>query len=410
MRHLCFVIGFAWACGGGSDSPDAGGDGKSPEASNCAPVGAQGQFTRRAGNPRLRAGATTYTDGKIDMSISDPDVRWDGSKYQLYFATAHATSFNASDKTGVIRHATSIDRMTWTVDDAPAFAVNPDATAWDHDQSETPTVIYNPAAPADRRYLMLYSGSTGAFPYPGYTFNNYAIGAAISADGITFTRISAAESPHGKAGLVLTGKAAYPASTNGIVSDPELALVDGVYHLWFSSFACTGTMCETITDFGIGHATSTDGIHWAVLEAPIRSLLRASADTKTGGQQPSVVYDAEHCRYEMWLTSDVGTENDAQPIEFNNMMGVFKAESTDAVAWSLNYARPRDLQWSQTEAGEHLGLLTGADVAQNSTGRLMLYVGFDDQNVPSGFVLPDRTPTGFRPGVMTLQVSTRDLP
>ncbi len=409
MRRLCIVIALATGCGGGSDSPDAGADARPDGTSNCSPVGAQGQVTRRAGNPRLRAGAT-FTDGKLDLSISDPDVRWDGSQYQLYYATAHATSFSATDKVGMIRHATSVDRMTWTVADAPAFAVDPDPAAWDHLQAETPTVIYNPAAPADRRYLMLYSGAAGTFPYPNYTFNNYAIGAAFSADGVTFTRLPAAESPHGKAGLVLTGKDAYPASTNGIVSDPDLALVDGVYHVWFSSFACTGTSCETITDFGISHATSTDGIHWTVLEAPIRSLLRTSSNTKTGGQQPSVVYDAEHCRYEMWLTSDVGTENDVQPIEFNNMMGVYKAESNDGIAWSLDYTRARDLSWVPTEAGEHLGLLTGADIAQNSTGRLMLYVGFDDQNVPTGFFLPDRTAQGFRDGVMTLQVATRDLP
>jgi hypothetical protein len=40
----------------------------------------------------------------------------------------------------------------------------------------------------------------------------------------------------------------------------------------------------------------------------------------------------------------------------------------------------------------------------------MLYVGFDDQNVPAGYALPDRTAQGFRDGVMTLNVATRDLP
>ena len=360
-------------------------------------------------NPRYLPGAA-YTDGKIDTSISDPDVSWDGSKYQLYFMASHGTAFASTDQTQVVRHASSADRVTWTVDDAPVFTVASDAGAWDETHSETPTVIYNPDAPADRRYLLMYSGSRALFPHPGYNFQHYSIGAAFSADGKTFTRVTATESPHGKAGLVLTGKQVYPGSTNAIVADPELAFVNGVYHLWFSSFACMGPDCATITDFGISHATSTDAVRWTVLEAPIRSLLRASADTKTGGQQPSVIYDAAHCRYELWLTSDVGTENDAQPIEFNNMMGVYKGESTDGITWSLNYTRPRDLAWSATAAGEHLGLLTGADVAQNTSGRLMLYVGFDDQNVPAGFALPDRTPQGFRDGVMTLQIATRDLP
>lgn len=403
------MILLAAGCGGGGGSPDAGGDATTDGTSNCQPISAQGQFTRRANNPRYLPGAT-FTDGKIDTSISDPDVHWDGSKYQVYFMASHGTAFGSPDQVQVVRHASSADRVTWTVDDAPVFTVDPDPAAWDHTHAETPTVVYNPAAPADRRYLLMYAGAAGTFPYPGYTFNNYAIGAAFSADGVTFTRVSAAESPHGKAGLVLTGKQAYPLATDGIVADPELALVDGVYHLWFSSFACTGGSCETTSDFGIGHATSTDGVHWTVAEAPVRSLLRTSSDTRSGGQQPSVVYDAEHCRYELWLTSDVGTENDAQPIEFNNMMGVYKAESTDGASWSIRYDRPRDLQWSASEPGEHLGLLTGADVAQSSSGRLMLYVGFDDQNVPSGFFLPDRTAMGFRPGVMTLQVATRDLP
>jgi len=373
----------------------------------CAPIGAQGQFTRRTGNPRMVAGAA-FTDAKLDVAIADPDVQWDGSKYILYYSATHATSFTSTDDVPVIRRATSPDRMTWTVDDAPVLTVSTDVAAWDRTNTRAPTVIYNAAAPADRRYLMLYTGANGTFPYPGYTIENNAIGAAFSADGITFTRISASDSPQGKAGQVITGKTVYPASTNGTVADPDLALVNGVYHVWFSSFACTGTNCETVTDQGVAHASSTDGIHWTVSPAPIRSLLRMSSDTKTGGQQPSVIYDEEHCRYELWLTSDVGTENDVQPIELDNTMGVFKAESTDGATWSLNYMRPRDLLWSQTEAGEHLGIRTGIDLAQNTTGRLMLYVGFDDQNVPANSTLPTRT--GTQAGVMTLNVATRDLP
>jgi hypothetical protein len=376
----------------------------------CRPIGAQGQFTRRAMNPRYIPGAA-YTDGKIDISISDPDVYWDGSKYQLYFMAVHGTAFSPStDHVQVVRHASSADRVTWTIDDAPVFTANADTMAWDHTHSETPTVIYNPAAPADRRYLLLYAGAAGNFPHPGYGFPHYSIGAAFSADGKTFTRVPAAMSPHGKAGLVLTGKQVYPGALDALVADPELALVDGVYHAWFSSFACKDANCATTTDFGVAHATSADGITWTPKEAPVRSLLRASADTRSGGQQPSVVYDEAHCRFELWQTSDVGTENDAQPVELDNTMGVYKAESTDGLTWSLNYTRPRDLLWSATEPGEHLGLRTGIDVAQNSTGRLMLYVGFDDQNVPAGFTLPDRTPEGFRAGVMTLDVATRDLP
>jgi hypothetical protein len=378
--------------------------------SSCLPLPAMGQLTRRAGNPRLLPGVP-FLDGKLSTAISDPDVRWDAaaSRYQLYYTAPHATSF-AGPSELLIRHATSPDRMTWTVDDAPVFAPSPDPDAWDHSRAEAVSVIYNPDAPADRRYLMLYAGAARTFPFPGYTFPEYAIGAAFSADGIAFTRVPAAQSPHARDGLVITGKQVYGAATGAIVTDPELALVGGVYHLFFSSYACDGATCANPTDRGVGHATSADGITWTVVESPVRSLLRASIDRKTGGQQPSVIYDAEHCRWELWLTSDLPGENDVQPTELDNMMGVYLADSSDGATWHISYPSQRDVRWTVAEAGEHLGLEGGVDVAQNAGGRLMLYVGYDDQNIPSEFTLPDRTPAGSRPGVTALNVATRDLP
>jgi hypothetical protein len=405
-----FLLAVLTACGGTSATPDAPGITPDSPPNSCQPIPAMGQFVRRQGNPRMIAG-NAFSDGQIDTSISDPDVRWDDAaqRYELYYMAAHAMTF-ADARTQIIRRATSPDRMTWTVDDVAVLTASPDPAAWDHVNTETPTVAYNPDAPADRRYLMMYSGASGNLP--NYTFPEYAIGAAFSADGKTFTRVSAAESPHGKAGLVLTGAQTYPGAGGAIVADPEVAFVGGIYHLWFSSFSCEGPSCTNVVNFGISHATSADGIRWTVLEAPVRSLLRASADHRSGGQQPSVVYDAEHCRWEMWLTSDLANEHDNQPVDFNNMVGVYRADSTDGVTWHIFFTSARDLAWNQTspEPGEHLGLLTGADVAQNSGGRLMVFVGFDDQNVPTGSFLPDRTPQGFRSGVMTLNVATRDLP
>ena len=143
----------------------------------------------------------------------------------------------------------------------------------------------------------------------------------------------------------------------------------------------------------------------------MRSLLRTSALT-SGGQQPSVIYDSIHCKWEMWLRSDAAADVANQPVSFNNMAGVYKADSTDGVNWNVNYAFNRDLAWMPADpnaGGEDLGLLTGADVGMNGNGRLMLYVGFDDDNVPSGFALPLRA-GGATPGVFTLNVATRDLP
>jgi hypothetical protein len=418
MRSLLVFVTLAVAAGGcgGCGDPDPGTPDapKMPDApqSNCQPIAAIGSFYRRMTNPRIVAGTHTYGDAMIDVGVSDPDLRWDEptQTWNVYFHGPHAATFSGSI-TQMVRHATSADLQTWTLDDAPSLTANPDVAAWDHLNTETPTVVFNPDAPADRRYLMLYSGAARSFPFPGYTFPEYAIGAAISADGRTFTRLSAAESLQGKDGLVLTGDLVYPGTTGAIVADPELALVGGIYHLWFSSFGCTGTMCETITAYGVSHATSTDGIHWQVVEAPVLSLLRASAMLTSGGGQPSVVYDDIHCRWELWQTSDLPGDIDAQPIVFNNMAGVWHATSNDGASWTINFLGTRDLAWMSAADGEHLGLLTGADVAGKSTGRYMLYGAFDDQNVPSGFFLPDRSVSpGYRPGVMTLDLATRDAP
>lgn len=409
---LCCSITLA-ACGDdGASGQDAGADAR-PDAppSSCQALGATGAFQRRNGNPRLLP-RQTFLDGKLDISISDPDVRWDAASatWQLYYASSHGTSYQSTDQTGLIRHGASADRMTWTVDEAPALSLATDAQAWDHFRTETPTVVFDPNAAADRRYLMLYSGASEMFPHAGYGFPNYAIGAAFSADGKTFTRLPAAESPKGKDGLVLTAADVFATSSDGVVADPELVIVGGVYHLFFSSFSCNGTDCATVASYGIAHATSADGIHWTIAEAPVRSLLRAAADPKTGGGQPSVIYDTAHCRWEMWLTSDLAGEHDNQPVAFNNTAGVWHADSDNGIDWHINYAFARELSWTASAPGEPLGLLTGADVADNGNGRLMLYVGFDDQNVPNGFFLPDHTMTGFRPGVMAMNVATRDLP
>ncbi len=418
---LLIAIGVGVGCGDDSqgddavrvDAPGSDAPGIDAPASRCETIPAMGQFTPRDGNPRLRAGRV-FPDGKLDTAIADPDVRFaaESNRYDVYYMSGHGTAFNSPDVVQTIRRATSPDKTTWTILDEPALAAAPALDAWDHDHTETPTVAYNPAAPPDRRYLLLYSGANGTFPHTGYGFANYAIGAAFSADGVTFTRVPSAESIGGQAGLVLTGALVYPGAVGAIVADPEVAVVDGTYHLFFSSFACSGTGCATPTAYGVGHATSPDGVTWTVAEAPVRTLLRQQNVPTSGGSQPSVLYDAVHCRWELWLASDLAGDHDDQPADFNNMAGVYRAESLDGIGWNIDYSRARDLSWNAAapRAGEALGLLTGADVAANGNGRLMLYVGFDDQSVPDGFFLPDRTPTGFRPGVMTLNIATRDLP
>jgi hypothetical protein len=396
------------ACGddGPATTPDAPAGPDAPP-SNCQTQGATGQFIRRAGNPQLTAGAPLFDDGQVDLYMEDPDVHWDGAQWVAYWSATHAESFTAKDRVRLFRRATSTDRVTWTVDEEPALVQDTSPESWERSFLDAPTVALNPDAPADRRYIMLYAAADDLFQPAHYSYPAYRIGAAFSADGRTFTRISAEESPHDVEGLVLTPRQVF-STFDGVIGDPELVVVDGVYHLYFSSFSCSGSSCETPRSHGVAHATSTDGIHWTIVDAPVRSLLR-SADLTSGGDKPSVVYDPLHCNWELWLRHDSTQDVAGQPIDFDNMAGLYRAWSTDGETWNVNYAFRRDFEWDATKPGEKLGLRGGADVAIQGYGRMMLYVGFDDTDVPSGFELPSRS-GGAQPATMTLDVATRDLP
>ena len=373
----------------------------------CSPQSAVGAFYRREPNPRFIAGTHMFTGGALDTAIADPDLHWDEAtqRWRLYYQSPHGMTFDPPGAP-VLRHATSPDLAAWTFEDTPSLTLPVDGAAWDATHVTSPSVVYNPDAPPDRRYLMMYSGASGTLP--NWPFPAYSIGAAFSADGKTFTRVPAAQTPKFQDGLVFTGADAYPGSMGAIVADPEVVFFEGTYHLWFSSFGCSGIDCQTIDARGIGHATSADGIFWQLEAAPVPSLLRASADAASGGAQPSVVYDALHCRWEMWQTNDLVTDTNNQTVALANMAGVWHATSMNATSWSINYNGTRDLVWDEEAAGEGLGLRTGADVALKGTGRYMVYVGFDDENVPSGSLLPTQNATTA--GVMTLNVATRDAP
>ena len=354
----------------GCGQPAATTDADAPPASvdaidtTCQPQGAIGTFYRRTPNPRLIAGNKQFLDGKLDTAIADPDLRWDetSQRWHLYYQSPHGTF--AAPGTTVIRHATSATLATWTFDDVPALAL---------DGAAAPSVTYNPD---QHGYLMLYAMAGG-------------LGAATSSDGALFTSV----------GLVLSASNVYP--NGGTLGDPEVVYARGLYHLWLSS---AGPQI-----FGIAHATSMDGMHWTVEAAPVTSLLRASADKTTGGAKPSAIYDELHCRWEMWLTNDVAGDSASQPVLLDNSSGVWHATSTNATSWSMSYTQARDVSWDGSASGEHLGMRGGADVAAKSTGRYMVYVGFDDANVPTGSLLPSRA-GGTRSGVMTLDVAARDAP
>ncbi len=365
-----------------------------------------GALTREAHNPVLLPGLEV--DGETDWLIADPDLRWDdeASELVVYYHAPHGESFSG-ELTQAIRRATSPDGVTWTVSETHALSVAEDEDAWDHENTETPSVATADSGDMAGTTVMVYSGANGLLS--GQAFAEYAIGVAFSEDGETFTRLSAGESPHGEAGLALTFSDVYPDSDAGVLADPEIVFHDGVWHLWFSSFGCSSG-CSVVDAYGIAHASSEDAIHWTVdADAPLSALLRDPGSPTTGGSQPSVLWDAERCQWELWMTSDTDGASDDQPVAFNNASGFFRATSPDGADWSVDLDAP-DLSWDADAPGEDLGLLTGADAAVTPEGRVLAYVGFTAEDVPAGFYLPVQTsydPAGYAAGMTALNLAWR---
>ncbi len=359
---------------------------------------------KRDPTPILTAGARR--DGLLDIAIGDPDVLYDKDTgmWHLWYQTGRASSYTSSDNRMVIRHAQSKDAgSNWMVDSEPALTLPEDSSAWDANYSETPSVVYDPNAPADRRYKLYYSGASGMHPLG---FPDYQIGLAISADGRNFTRIPASESPYHQAGLVLRAADALPDVKNlagGIVADPEVQLIDGIYHLWFSSFANDAD--NRFLAFGISHATSADGIHWkASPNNPIPSLRNSD---NAGGQQPSVAWNSELERWEMWFTSDTDKETAQIPSAFNPSLGFWRATSKDAITWEVDYSAPRDVYWRPASLDENNGLLTGGEVVIVDGIRHLFYTGWGSVNVPEGFIVPVRDSRKYVPAVLNLIHATQ---
>ncbi len=213
---------------------------------------------------------------------------------------------------------------------------------------------------------------------------------------------------YGQAGLVLRVAEALtdvPTLTGGVVADPEAQLVNGVYHLWFSSFA--NDVDYNFLAFGISHATSSYGIHWIPSpNNPIPSLRNVD---NSGGQQPSVAWNPALQRWEMWFTSDTDEDVAQIPSTFNPALGFWSATSVDALSWEVDYSVPRDVYWQPDSLYEEHGLLTGADVVIVNGVRHLFYTGWGSNEAPEGFVVPVRDRREFVPAVLNLIHATKDV-
>lgn len=357
----------------------------------------------RSEDPLLVAGSLG-SDGKRENLIADPDVVYDPltGTWHLYYATNRSSSYtDDSDREYYIQHATSTDGTDWVLDSGQALSLPLTSGAWDAIRVETPSVLIDPTAPADRRFKLYYSGAndftSGGFP-------NYQLGLAFSSDGSNFSRLSAAESPYAESGAVLrVGEVLghLAGFDSGVLADPEIQLIDGTYNLWFSSFAQNAS--GGVLAFGISRATSADGINWtADNNSPVPSLLWP--DTGVGGQQPSVTYNPALDRWETYFTSDAANELTSMPSTFNPSLGAWRAVADDYQNWTIDSSQ-RAFGWNPAGSYEELGLLTGLEVVVVDDVRHVFYTGWSPIDPPPGFVVP--TQSGNLPAVLTLLHATQ---
>lgn len=368
--------------GSSVDASDASVDG----GDSCGPVGAA--FTRCEKNPLYTAGAK-HADGRLELFIADPSVLYDEDegKWKAWWQSPLDADYLAPDPATAILYAESSDGVTWTVEDKPVLSAKGAPADWDYDRVETPTVIKVPTNPPDRRYVMFYSGGNFAAvqsSVAGYVW--YQIGVAYSADGRSFQRPPASESPYaGKttpyqniAGLLLLGRDAFPGMAgvdDGLVADPEVVIVGDTWHLFFSSMAVDAA--KKPLAFGVSHATSKDGVQWT----------QAAGNPQAGGMQPSVVWNPKSARFELFFNADTDAEKATAATNFNVSVHLSHATSPDGNSFQLS--NPKHVfDWDASHTYEAYGWLTGADAVLRPDGYWLFYTGFSNQSPPQNFFVP----------------------
>ena len=389
------VIGLS-LCGNGSRRAD-------PVFSN--------RWTRSSENP-LIVPNDEYPDGRYDVIMGDPCVLFDEKEglWKLWFNATRSKSWaEAENGQVVIKYAESRDGVEWKVQREPVLVSRISKNDWDYYSAETPDVVIDRSASPERRYKLWYSGSQKIVSHIGSP--DYRIGFAYSADGKVFTRISAKESPYGIAGMVLHPKDALASLgkvAEGVVADPDVVLKDGTFHMWFSSFACKGKCTQSdYLGFGIGYASSKDGIHW-------KPASKNPLPTLAGAKAPSVIWNDNRRRFEMWFTWDDPDETKQIPaIGTFEAFGYWHGTSSSGTDWTYNLHGPRDFLWDKDRKSERFGIFTAGEVTLKDRELRLYYIAWGDAKHPGRDLIvpvrPSFNPVGIVKGTTGLLLASRPL-
>lgn len=328
-------------------------------------------------NPVLTPDQVSPRPGAFYPMVGDPAVLFDEGKFKMWFSYGGLDAVSDEGSFRVrVGYAESQDGCSFKVVSAPALEVG-EGEAWDLTNSESASVLKDAELPEGhpRKYRMYYAGLDAARERLGFDEllklgMSSGIGLAFSADGKKFARLPAAESPYKEEGLVL--KPNPPVLDKDVsdfihVSDPEVVRVQGVYHLWYTSFVREAKGAKTY--FAIGYAASTDGITWTkhglVLKPEALWELRRS-EPHLG--RPAVVWTGE--RFEMFY--DVRTDDD-NPLA-TTASGIGFAWSENGRDWDR---APQPVFRTDNGPGEKQGILTGAAALIRDNNYYLFYAGAD---------------------------------
>lgn len=186
-------------------------------------------LTPHRGNPILTGGDKPY-----NTSMSDPCVIFEDRVYKMWTSMGGLDNGVLGVRTG---YYTSTDGITWVEGfDGPLPGLGPgEVGRWDHAGTDTVAVLHD-----EENYKLWYSSSTEVAQS-----DTLQIGYATSADGISWIR-------HPEPVLSKGSSSDWDGKW---VESPCVIKENGVYRMWYSGVSNSG-------HFGIGLATSTDGVHW----------------------------------------------------------------------------------------------------------------------------------------------------
>jgi predicted GH43/DUF377 family glycosyl hydrolase len=328
---------------------------------NFSAAFAQTDFSKHPNNPILSGEEGEWDAGGVWGSV----VIKEGATYKMWYGGWQFDGHN-NVSTG---YATSSDGITWTkYENNPVLKRGPGWDAWE----ATPMSVTFDGS----EYKMWYWGGAGTAPWPG----GCRIGLATSPDGINWTKYE--NNPV----LELGEEGSWDAQSHPAAS---VIYLDSLYHMWYA-----GYNENIVNQTRLGHATSTDGIHWDkdYLNNPL----------KVQGNFPHVIFHGG--KFHLWYTAnrDISYRYSYDGVNWIYPSGinpVLRRGTTGA--WDSHIIEKFSVLFDSTDGLFKLWYHGNSEAYKGEIGYATALVdGIEDDiqdNYPRTFVLSQNYPNPFNP-------------